>query len=89
MSTEAEDTVQIPHQATTGENTADCEDLVNYRVCQLAIAIQLFVFTSSKCSINPITNPHPVYSYSEHQSLPQWKQIIPITQTDQLMLLVK
>jgi hypothetical protein len=42
MSTEAEDFVGIHHQATTGEDTADWEDLVyavvKCRVCELAIA---------------------------------------------------
>jgi hypothetical protein len=38
---------------------------VNCKVCELAIALQLFVVTSCvyKCSINQITNPNPVYSH--------------------------
>jgi hypothetical protein len=43
VSTEAEDIVQIHHQATAGEDTADWEDLVhalvNWRVCELAIVL--------------------------------------------------
>jgi hypothetical protein len=33
-------------------------------VCELAIAIYLLVVTIYKCSINPITNSKPVYSYT-------------------------
>jgi hypothetical protein len=36
-------TVECRYQATTGQDTADCEDLVravvNYRVCELAITL--------------------------------------------------
>jgi hypothetical protein len=43
VSTEAEDTVEIRYQSTTGKDTADWEDLVrdeaNYRVCELVIAV--------------------------------------------------
>jgi hypothetical protein len=43
MSMEAEDTVGIHHQATTGENPANWEDLVNAvvncRMCELVIAL--------------------------------------------------
>jgi hypothetical protein len=46
---------------TTGEHTADWEDLVrvvvNCSVYELAIALQLFVVTPYKRSINPITKP--------------------------------
>jgi hypothetical protein len=63
MSLEAEDIVEIRHQATTGEDTADWEDLVravvNCRVCELAIALWLLVVMICKLSINPITNPNP------------------------------
>jgi hypothetical protein len=45
MSMEAEDIVGIHHQAMTGENTADWEDLVhavvNCRVCELAMVLYL------------------------------------------------
>jgi hypothetical protein len=55
------------HQATTDDDTADWEDLVhvgmNCRVCELGIVLQLLVVTICKCSINPITNPNPVYSH--------------------------
>jgi hypothetical protein len=37
--------------------------VVNCRVCELAIALQLLVVTICKCSVNPITNPNPVYSH--------------------------
>jgi hypothetical protein len=38
--------------------------IVNCEVCKLAIALQFFVDTSSKSTINPITNPNPVHSHS-------------------------
>jgi hypothetical protein len=47
MSTEAEDIVGVRRQGTTGEDTADWEGLmravVNYRVCELAIAQYSYV----------------------------------------------
>jgi hypothetical protein len=68
VSTEAEGIVGIRHQATTGEDTADCKELVrtvvNCRVPELAIELELLVVANSKCSINRITNPNPVYSHS-------------------------
>jgi hypothetical protein len=70
VNTETEDIVGIRHQATTGEDTADSEDLVhdvvNCRLCELAIALQLLMVMSCvfKCLINTITNPIPVYSHS-------------------------
>jgi hypothetical protein len=36
--------------------------VVNHIVCELAIALELLVFTFCKISINPITNPNPIYS---------------------------
>jgi hypothetical protein len=36
----------------------------NCRVYELAIELYLRVLTICKCSINPITNPNPVYSHS-------------------------
>jgi hypothetical protein len=49
-------------------STVDVEELVraavSCRICELAIALQLFVVTNSKCSINPITNPNSVYSHT-------------------------
>jgi hypothetical protein len=66
VSTEVEDIIEIRHQATTGEDTVDWESLVravvNCRVCELAIVLELLVFTICKCSINPITNPNSIYS---------------------------
>jgi hypothetical protein len=38
--------------------------VVNYKVCDLAIALYLFVVTICKYSINPITNLNSVYSHS-------------------------
>jgi hypothetical protein len=66
---EAVDIVGIRHQAMTDEDTADSEDLLqaalNFIVCELAIALQLRVVTICKCSINPITNPNPVYGHNQ------------------------
>jgi hypothetical protein len=39
-------------------------DAVNCGVCELAIALYFLVVMICKCSINPITNPHPVYNHS-------------------------
>jgi hypothetical protein len=43
MNMEAEDIVEIRHQATTGEDTGDWEDLVcaavNCSACELALAL--------------------------------------------------
>jgi hypothetical protein len=43
VSTEAEDIVGIRHQPTTGEDTADSEEIVrpvvNCRTCELALAL--------------------------------------------------
>jgi hypothetical protein len=51
--------VESRYQATTGEDTADWEDLVravmNCRVCELAIALYLLVVTICKCSISAVT----------------------------------
>jgi hypothetical protein len=56
------------YQATTGEATADWKDfaraVLNWKVRELAIALQLFVVTFCTYSINPITNPNTVYSDS-------------------------
>jgi hypothetical protein len=58
------------YQATTGgEDKGDREDLVrtvvNCRVCELVIPLQLFVVTRCvyKGAINPITNSNPVCSH--------------------------
>jgi hypothetical protein len=70
VNTEAEEATAFGnrYQATTGEDTADWEDLVravvNCRVCEIAITLQLLVVTFRKSSINPITNSNPVYSHS-------------------------
>jgi hypothetical protein len=54
--------------ATTGQNTADWKDfvcaVVNCRVCELALALWLFVVTFCKSWINPITNLNPVYNHT-------------------------
>jgi hypothetical protein len=66
VSKEAEDMVEIRHQATTGEDVANGEDfmcaviIVIFGVCNSERMSQLFAV---KCSINPITNPNPVYSH--------------------------
>jgi hypothetical protein len=48
--------------------TADWEYFVravmNCRVCELTLALQLFLITFCKRLINPITNPNPVYGHS-------------------------
>jgi hypothetical protein len=36
-----------------------------FRVCKLAIALQLLVGMISKCSLNPVTNPNPVCSHTD------------------------
>jgi hypothetical protein len=50
VSTEAEDIVGIRRQPTTGEDTANCEDIVsavvNCRMCELGIALYLLVVTN-------------------------------------------
>jgi hypothetical protein len=54
MSKEAENMFAICHQAATGEDTSDSEDsvyaLLNCRMCELAIALQLHVVKSCNCS---------------------------------------
>jgi hypothetical protein len=56
------------YQKTYGEDTADWKDLVhaavNCRGCELVIVLQLLAVTICKWSINPITNPNTVYSYT-------------------------
>jgi hypothetical protein len=37
---------------------------VNYRMCELALALELFVIAFCKSSINPIINPNPIYSHT-------------------------
>jgi hypothetical protein len=53
---------------STGEDTADWEKLVhavvNCRVCELVRVQQLLAVMICKCSINPTTNPNPIYSHS-------------------------
>jgi hypothetical protein len=34
--------------------------VVNYNVCEIAVALELIVVTSCKRSINSVTNPNPV-----------------------------
>jgi hypothetical protein len=38
--------------------------VVNCRVCDLATVLYLIEVTICNCSINPLTNPNPVYSHS-------------------------
>lgn len=51
----------------TGENKAELDDLaravLNWGLCDLAIAQWLLVAAICKCSINSIGNPKPVYSH--------------------------
>jgi hypothetical protein len=56
------------YQATTGEDTIHTGkdlvcDVVNFRMCKLAIALQLLVVKICKLSINSIINPNPIYSH--------------------------
>jgi hypothetical protein len=69
VNTEAEESTAL--EAVTRlqpVNVQQTEELmhsvVNYRVGELAIALQLFVATFCKCLINPITHPNSVYSHS-------------------------
>jgi hypothetical protein len=54
-------------QATTGEDTADCKDLVCsvviYKVYNSMRLLELRVVTIWKCSINPVINPNPMCSH--------------------------
>jgi hypothetical protein len=65
----SEDIVRIGYQETTSEDIEDfmCAAVtVIFRVCKPVRLSWLFVDTSCvyKCSINPITNPNPVYNHS-------------------------
>jgi hypothetical protein len=61
------------YRATTGEDTADSENVVpavvSCRVRELAIALYLLVVTFSKCSVNLVTNPKPVCSHTSRDSI--------------------
>jgi hypothetical protein len=65
--------IERRYQAITGKDTTDWEDfvcaVVNCRLLELAIALQLLVITTCKCSINPVANPNSVYSYSVHVTI--------------------
>jgi hypothetical protein len=37
--------------------------VVDCRVCELAVALELIVVTLCKSLINPITNPNPIFSH--------------------------
>jgi hypothetical protein len=67
MNTEAEKTMAL-EAVTRLVNTQQTEDLVravvNCRMCELVIALQLLLDTFYKGSINPITDLNPVYSHS-------------------------
>jgi hypothetical protein len=71
VSTEAEDIVGSLYQ-TTGEHTANWEDLSVCRVCELAIALESLVVRICKCSINQITNPDPVCSHTQRRDNINW-----------------
>jgi hypothetical protein len=38
--------------------------VVNFRLCEIAAALELIAVTSYKRSVHPITNPIPVYIHS-------------------------
>jgi hypothetical protein len=67
VSTETENIGGIRHQATTGEDTADWEGfaqaVVICKVYKSVTLLKLFVVTSFKSSINPITSSNPVSSH--------------------------
>jgi hypothetical protein len=58
------------YQVTTGEDTADLEDLmhviVNCKERELVIALWLPEVMSYMCSVHPITNRNPIYSHLTH-----------------------
>jgi hypothetical protein len=63
-------TVGSRYRATAGEDRADCKILVrallNSSMRESVIVLLLLVVTSCvhKCSINPITNTHPIYGHT-------------------------
>jgi hypothetical protein len=38
--------------------------VLKIKMCESAIALQLYVIQSCRCAINPITNPNPAYSHA-------------------------
>jgi hypothetical protein len=64
--TPMESVTRQPVKIQQTEKTQSVCAVVNCRVCELTIALYLLVVTTCKCSINPITNPNPVYSHSNH-----------------------
>jgi hypothetical protein len=67
VSTEAEDIVEIRHQATAGEDKTLCV-LSLTLICEVSRpmrAYSLFVVTFCKCSIQPTANSNPVYSHTQ------------------------
>jgi hypothetical protein len=68
FSTRSERTALDDVDTTTGEGTVTLKVLVpavlNYRVCEIAIELQLLVATACKCSMSPITNPILINSHS-------------------------
>jgi hypothetical protein len=62
------DGVGSRYQPTTGDDTANWEDLmhavVNCKECEIANALKSLIVTSFKSSVIPITNPIPIYSHS-------------------------
>jgi hypothetical protein len=49
---------------------------VNFRVCELATALQLLVVMMCKWSVTPITNPNPDYSQSYTWQYPSSRTVI-------------
>jgi hypothetical protein len=43
--------------------------VVNCRVCEIAIALELIVVTSCKRPVNPVINPNPIYSHCVHLTI--------------------
>jgi hypothetical protein len=58
--------VESHYQKAAGEDSRlrRLSTVVNCRLCELPIALELLVVTICKTSINPITNPNPVISHS-------------------------
>jgi hypothetical protein len=61
----AGDIVKIRYQETTEDSICAKVTLI-FKLCNPVMLLLLFVVTSCvyKCSVNPITNPNPVYNHS-------------------------
>jgi hypothetical protein len=47
--------------------------VVNCRVCEKALALQLLVVTFCKSTIYPITNPNPIYGHLKSRHYIYWQ----------------